>query len=356
MWGARNAGWQVEFACADGRWAATLRREGFGHRALTTSRSIAPHRNSAAVVQLAASLRRSPVDLIHTHTPIGGIVGRAAALVTPAQVVHTFHGLPLRAAALSASERAFLLLERAVSLRTTWFLSQAVGDADRAVRLHIADPRKLTVIGNGVDLARFHPDERERGIIRAELGTPPDDVVVVMVSRLVREKGPLVLADAAERLKGLGSVSFWLVGEALASDRANVTAELDAHTVRRSLGSRWQRLGHRSDVERILRGADIFVLPSFREGLPRTVIEAMASGLPVVASDIPACRELVDHSTGYLVPPGDATRLADAIAALVADPARRAELGAAGLRRALERHDERVVVRTQLELFSRLVA
>lgn len=357
MRGSRDAGWDVEFACADGPFAARLRAEGFVHRALPISRSVSPARNLAAAARLAASLRGRTVDLVHTHTPMGGVVGRTGAVLggVPA-VVHTFHGLPFPERPRDRAEAAFLALDRVLAPRTTYFFSQAAGDADRAVSFGIARRDRLTVIGNGVDLERFRPDDADRRAVRRELGIGHDDVVVLTVSRLVREKGILELADAAAGLAAGVVPHVLVVGDALPSDRSSVITELATHPVSRAAGARWRRLGHREDVDRLLRAADIFVLASHREGLPRSVIEALASGLPVIATDIPACRELVDADVGRLVPVGDANGLRAAIASLVDDRDARGRMGRCARKRAEERHDERRIVSTQLRILRSLVS
>jgi glycosyltransferase involved in cell wall biosynthesis len=114
-------------------------------------------------------------------------------------------------------------------------------------------------------------------------------------------------------------------------------------------------LGYRADIHRVLAAADIFALPSYREGLPRSVIEAFACGLAVVATDISGCRELVEPGkTGLLVPARDSDALARALALLIADPSLRAAMGERAQRVALERHDERKIVALQVRLLERL--
>lgn len=352
----RDDGWDVEFACVDGEWAHRLRDEGFRHRAIAMTRSVSPKRQLVAATQLVASLRRDPPDLVHTHTPVGGLVGRTAALTWRGPVVHTFHGLPFEGQAQTLTEQAFLTAERALARRTTWFFSQARGDVARAVALGIARQEDTTVIGNGVDLAKFAPDQVERSTLRRSLGIADDDIAILFVARLVREKGVLELADAARSFAADPRIHFLIAGAPLASDRTGVGGVLDNHPVVSALGSRWHRLGHRDDVPALLRAADVFVLPTYREGLPRSVIEAMASGLPVVTTDIPACRELVRPSeTGTLVRARDATALAEALALLAADRAMRAAYGARGREIAHAEHDERAVLARQLEVLRALV-
>jgi len=146
--------------------------------------------------------------------------------------------------------------------------------------------------------------------------------------------------------------TLWVVGERLKSDRASpLDHALDAIASDPKLARRIRFLGYRDDVPRLMRAADVFVLPSYREGMPRSIIEAMLSALPVVATDIRGAREeVVAGETGALVPVGDAPALAEALARLIADPALRARQGAAGRARALSLYDERKVIERQLKL------
>lgn len=355
--GIRDHGWTAEFACADGQWAARLREDGFTYRRVEMTRAASPVRQAHAIFELARSLAADPPDLVHTHTPVGGIVGRVgAAIAFRGPVVHTFHGLPFEDRPRGLKEQAYLLAERAVARRTDRFFSQARGDVARAARLGIGDPARTTVIGNGVDVGRFVPDPARRLAVRLELGIPADAIVVTLVARLVREKGILELADAALSLRADQRLYYLLVGEALESDRTSVAAELDHHPVRGALGTRWQPLGLRHDVERLLAGSDIFALPSYREGLPRSIIEAMAVGLPVVATNVPACAELVrPGETGLLVSVRDAHELAEALLSLAADEPRRAQMGAHARAIALAEHDESTIVRMQLDALGSLL-
>ena len=352
----REVGWDAEFACAPGPFATRLAAEGFVHWPVPIARSPSPAPLIRASLVLAAALQRRGVDLVHTHTPAGGLVGRAAALAWSGPVVHTFHGLPLEGPARTLVERGFLVAERVLARRTTYFLSQAAGDAARAAELRIARPANTLVIGNGVDLNVFKPDALARARTRAALGIPEGALVAMTVARLVREKGLLDLADAAVGLVDEPDLHFVLVGEDLPSDRTGVRPELDAHVVVGALGPRWRRLGHRTDIAALLAAADIFVLPTYREGLPRSVVEAMATGLPVVATDIPACRELVREGlTGMLVPPRDTRALMHAVGSLTRDRVMRAAMGRHAREIAEAQYDERDVLGKQLEVFQRLL-
>jgi glycosyltransferase involved in cell wall biosynthesis len=357
MLGCRAEGWDIEFACAEGPWAARLRQEGFPHRAVPMSRAASVPRQIVAITALARSLRTDPPDLIHTHTPVGGFVGRSAALLAGRRpIVHTFHGLPFENLRRSALETVFLMTERALAKGTDLFFSQASGDVDRAVDLGIARRADTIVIGNGVDVESFTPQPDRRDASRRLLGLGPRDIAVLTVARLVREKGLLELAEAAQRLAHNSSLHFLVAGTALTSDRTDVRPQLEQHPVAAILGNRWRLLGYRSDIADLLQAADIFVLPSYREGLPRSVIEAMASRVAVVATSIPACEELLAGEVGLLVPTMNAPALATAIELLALDTTLRSTLAKRGRARAVEMYDERLVVQRQIDALRRFQA
>ncbi len=213
--------------------------------------------------------------------------------------------------------------------------------AARRWRIH----RGAVGVGNGRDPARFRPDAAARTRVRAEIGAAADAVAVVIVSRLVRHKGYPALLAAMREVPG---AELWVVGERLASDHG---ADLEPLFAAAGLGGRLRRLGYRADVAAVLAAADVFVLPSQFEGLPMSVIEAMLTGLPVVATAISGPREqVVDGDTGLLVPPGDIAALAAALRQLVQDGAARARMGAAGRARAVAVYEEAAVVRRTLDL------
>jgi glycosyltransferase involved in cell wall biosynthesis len=145
-----------------------------------------------------------------------------------------------------------------------------------------------------------------------------------------------------------------VIGERLSSDHAaTIDALLESVAADPTLGPRIRLLGRRDDVAALLRAADLFVLASHREGMPRSIIEAMMTGLPVVATDIRGAREeVMDGETGLLVPKGDAAALRGALRRLAGDPELRARLGAAGRCRALREYDETTVIDRQIDALS----
>jgi glycosyltransferase involved in cell wall biosynthesis len=239
-----------------------------------------------------------------------------------------------------------LQLERAAGRITDVYLTVSAAEAEDARRLGIH--RNATAVLNGRDPAQFHPDPKAREVLRAELGANADDCVIIAVSRLVRQKGYPELLRAMEATPA--NARLWVVGERLASDHG-ADLEPDFARAAAALGPRLQRLGYRHDVARLLAAADVFCLPSHTEALPMSVIEAMLTGLPVVASDIRGTRQqVVDGETGLLVPPATITPLAEALSRLAKDPALRTRMGEAARMRGLERFDEAKIIGRTLDL------
>jgi glycosyltransferase involved in cell wall biosynthesis len=275
--------------------------------------------------------------------PISGFLARVAARVAGVpRVAYTCHGFLFNQPGPWPRRAAALLMEWIGGWLTDVYMTVSVEEAADARRLSIS--RRAIGIGNGRDPARFHPDPEARRRIRAELGVAEDRVVAIAVSRLVRHKGyPELLAAMREV-----DAELWVVGERLASDHGD---DMEPVFATSGLGARLRRLGYREDIPALLAAADIFALPSHFEGLPMSIIEAMLTALPVVATDISGPREqVVDGITGFLVPPARVAPLAAALQRLAIDPDLRARLGDAGRMRALEHYDEAKVVAHTLDL------
>ena len=341
MRGARARGHEVVGVCAEGPLLDLPRAEGFRIHTPRFARSLNPLAQGRAFAELRAFLAREKFDLVHGHMPISGLLARAAArsVGTP-HIAYTCHGFLFNQPGPAWRRQLSLALERAAGPITHTYMTVSEEEAEDARRLGIH--RNPIAIGNGRDPAIFHPDAAARARLRAELGA--EGCVVMGTARLVRHKGWPELLVA---MRDLPEATLWVVGERLSSDHGD-DLDGDFAEAARLLGPRLKMLGYRHDVAALLAAADIFCLPSHFEGLPMSIIEAMLTGLPVVATDIRGPREqVVDGQTGFLVPAGEATPLAQALGRLVAEPGLRARLGAAGRERALERFDEaRVVGRT----------
>jgi len=310
-----------------------------------------------ALTELWRLFRRLKPDIVHTHNPKPGLYGRVAARAAGVPgIVNTVHGLYASPEDRMARRALVYALERAASLCSGAELVQNPEDFRVLARLGV--PRhKLVLLGNGVDLQRFHPaaDEQARREARADLGVDADAVVVGTVARLVWQKGFHELFEAAERLRDTHpDVVFVVVGGSDADKADAISSAQLAEATRRG---RIVFAGSRDHMEHVYPGFDLFVLPSHREGFPRSAMEAAACGLPVVATDIRGCRQVVSHGqSGLLVPLHDPARLAAAIEEVVRDPALRREMGSAGRRKAEAEFDDRIVVTKSLQAYERVLA
>jgi len=347
MRGARARGHEIVGLCAEGPLLEIPRAEGFRIEAMPMARSMNPLAQWRAYTAVRDFLKREHCDLVHAHMPISGLIGRAAARAAGVpRIAYTCHGFLFNQPGPWWRRTLALQLERAAGRITDVYLTVSAEEAEDARRLGIHP--HATVVLNGRDPAQFHPDPDARRALRAELGANPDDCVIIAVSRLVRPKGYPELLSAMEATPI--NARLWVVGERLSSDHGE---DLEPHFSRAAaaLGPRLQRLGYRHDVARLLAAADVFCLPSHSEALPMSVIEAMLTGLPVVASDLRGTRQqVVDGETGLLVPPATIAPLAEALSKLAKDPALRARMGEAGRNRALQRFDEAKIIGRTLDL------
>jgi glycosyltransferase involved in cell wall biosynthesis len=341
----RARGHEVVGACAEGPLLADVRAEGFRVIAIPFVRRVSPLAHLRAFRSLVAILRAEKPDLVHAHMPISGFLARLAARIAGVPTVaYTCHGFLFNHAASSSPRRLLsFVMEWTAARVTDIFLTVSEAEARDARRLHIAASAEPVYNGRNPNI--FRPDPTGRARIRAELGVPRDRIVIIAVSRLVWHKGYPELATA---MRAVPEAELWVVGERLDSDRGPDMAALLRAA---GLGYRLRLLGYRTDIPALLAAADIFTLPSRFEGLPMSVIEAMLTGLPVVATNISGpAEQVIDGTTGLIVPPGNAAQLAAALAKLVRDPARRAQMGEAGRHRALTCYDETKVLSRTLDL------
>jgi len=348
---AHNAGWEALGISAPGVDVEVLEAAGIRHLPLPSStRGMNLGHDLRAAHQLWRILRRERVDVLHTHNPKPGLYGRVVGRATGAPVVvNTVHGL-YAAPGDPWLKRALVYgLEAIASRFSDAELVQNPEDLELMGRLRLAPRGRARLLGNGVELARFDPARfgpEDRAAVRAEWGVSPDRVVVGTVGRLVAEKGYPELFAAAHELHY--DVDLVVVGP---GDPAKPDA-LPASAVAAARSAGVTFLGHRTDVERLYAGFDIFVLASHREGFPRAAMEAAAMGLPIVATDVRGCRQVVEHEVnGLLVGVRDHHALVGAIRRLADDPALRRRMGEAGHQRAREQFDEQRVVQIVLDTY-----
>jgi glycosyltransferase involved in cell wall biosynthesis len=323
----------------------------------SATRSWNPIADVRALAELAGILARGRYDIVHTHNAKPGVIGRptARALGVPC-VVNTVHGFDARPDDSLLKRSAFMGLEWFAAQFSHQELYQGVEDRRRARRLGMLRKGKGVFIGNGTDLAAFDPvlvSSEALIRLRRDFGFSDETLVVGTIGRLVGEKGYRELFAAARRVRERAPhVRFLAVGQEDPSKADRIT-----HQEMRRAGPDVLFAGWRDDVRDLIALMDVFLLPSWREGVPRSAIEAAAMGKAMVLSDIPGCRQVArDEHEALLTPPRDDEALGAAIFRLVLDPDLRQRLGTAARSRALVRFDERRVIGAILEEYERVLS
>ena len=285
------------------------------------------HRASLALGRLAAVIARVPVNIVAAH---GMDLVSAELRVLPRWAVRTL-GVSDALVLLAASQGEYLRSQEGVGR-------------------HVWESVREVVIPNGIDLPGC-PGRAERARARAELGVTADDVVVGVVARLIPQKAHHVLFEAVARcLPDVPSLRLVVIGDGELGPRLHRSAE------QLGIGHRTTFLGTRSDVPLLLPGLDVSCLSSELEAVPIALIEAMAAGVPIVATDCGAVRDIVDDGEqGYLVPVGDVDRFADRLRLLAGDADLRARIGKEGRARAEREFGIERTARAYEDLLTELV-
>ena len=355
----QRQGYTVAGVSARGPWVGDLQREGIDHYDVPgLSRRWDPLADLRVIVDLARLFRREGFTIVHTHAPKTGVLGRLAARLAGVPIVlNTVHGLygidpghPIR-------RWFFLTLERLAARSSNFELCQSREDLELLLRLRIVGPDRAAYLGNGVNVSYFDPGKVEPSALerlRKELQIPRGALVVGTVGRLVREKGYreyLAAAAAIGRMRR--DVTFIAAGPADTTKPDALTSD----EIRDASAQGVRFLGMRTEMREIYGLMDVFVLASYREGFPRSAIEAAAMGKPLVLTDIRGCREVVSHGqNGFLVPSRQAVPVADALLRLIDDPALRMRFGEESRRRALREFDEQRVIDRVLAVYRDLLA
>lgn len=341
---ARAAGFDVAVVTRVRNHGSTIRNAGLRLLPFENIRSsLNPFRELMALLRLILLYRRERPDVAHHVAMKPMLYGTLAARLTGVPlVVNAVAGMGwmfTSASGLAHGLRRTVRWVLARTLRTGITLVQNPDDARLLVELGVPPVRVRQIAGSGVDLRLFRPAAPSGGT-----------VVVLFPARLLWDKGVAEFVEAARLLQTKGvDARFVLAGEPDALNPASIAAADIAEWVRLGIV---EHLGWVADMPALLSCAHIVCLPSYREGLPKSLIEAAAAGLPIVTTDVPGCRSVVtDGDNGLLVPAGDAAALADALERLIANPHLRAAMGGRGRMRAEKEFGLEAVIQQTLALY-----
>ena len=268
-------------------------------------------KNVTAYRQLKKLMEEERFDMVHCHTPMGGVLARLAAHATnTGPVIYTAHGFHFYKGAPLLNWLIYYLVERWLSRYTDVQITINYEDFVRAK--HFKAGRVVRIHGVGIDLDQEDGSVREEK--RAELGVKPEEVLLLTAGELNKNKNQQMVLNALGKLKEKTKISFVYA----ACGKGDCLEALQKNTSELKLESRVRFLGYRQDFRELLKAADIFLMPSYREGLPTVVMEAMSAGLPVIGTDIRGNRDLISHGkTGYLVKVNDAEKMAEYLTELM---------------------------------------
>ena len=334
-----------------GEYGERLQALGYRWQALPMKRrSLNPLREFLLVAHLVRLFRAERPDIVHGFTikaavygAIAGKIARVAGMVNSVNGLgFVFIGDQLKARLLRSAVRPAMRF--AFSGRNSRVIVQNPTDRDQLIRERIIAAGNIRLIpGSGVDCYLFSP--------AGNAGKEDEPIRVLLPARLLWDKGIGEFVEAV-RILGRDVILFQIAGEV---DEGNPAA------IDPDQAMAWQNegvvelLGHVDDMAGIIRSVDMVVLPSYREGLPKSLLEAAACGKAIVTTDVPGCRDVVEHNvSGLIVPVRDSQALADAIGTLADNSERRAGMGAAARSRALKEFDKDIIVRRTIEVYEEI--
>jgi len=344
----KNQGYDVSAVCTDGKWTKYIEDQGIKVKLINIKRKIfSPISDMISLIMMISYFRKQKIDIVHTHTPKAGILGRFAAKVAGVPVIiHSNHGFYFQDNTPFIKRSFFIFLEKMAARCCDLIFSINKEDIQTAVKEKICKQNLIKYSGDGINTCRFDPSFFSKDFIIAEknnFGIASHDKVIGFVGRLVEEKGikDLMLASFIVK-KEFPDTTFLIIGPREPDKKDFFDPKL--FQKKYNLDKKILFLGETLEVPKLYSLMDIFVLPSHREGLGLVLLEASAMEKPVVATNIRGCREAVDDGkTGLLVSAKNVEELAKAIIYLLKNQQIAERMGKAGRQKVLNDFDERII-------------
>jgi glycosyltransferase involved in cell wall biosynthesis len=313
-------------------------------------RPVRPVSDAAALMKLWVLLRRLQPHIVHTHSSKAGILGRwAARLAGVPVIIHTFHGYGFNDHQHRLVRRAYVAAERLTAKATTHFIAVARANIRTGEKEGIFRAREVSLIRSGIPIETFGDGGEDPAEMRAGLGIAPEAPVVGMVACFKPQKAPLDFVAVAERVaREVPETRFLMAGD------GELRSRIEQSIREKGMTESVKLLGWRDDIPALLRTFQVLALTSLWEGLPRVFPQAMAAGIPIVATRVDGAAEAVEHGvTGYLVEPHDVAGMAAHIVRLLRDPETARQMGLRARERVAE-FDIRKMMAEQEDLYRRL--
>lgn len=320
-------------------------------------RKVRPYLEVIALMKLARLLRqirkkepRLPV-IVHTHSSKAGVLGRWAAFMAGCEVViHTYHGFGFHDRQSPPVRFLFKSAERITRPATDAFICVSRNNMEKGKKEKVLREKDTYLIRSGIDIGEFYPEGRNIRAIKESIGIPPEAPLVGMISNFKPQKSPVDFAQIAGLVSEKApQAHFYIAGDGV------LRPQVEQRVKELGITQRFHILGWRRDVPELVAAADVLVLTSLFEGLPRVVPQAMAARRPVVATQVDGTPEAVTEGiTGFLAKPGDTETMARRIVELLNDPRLRKKMGDEAGKRVGE-FDVDKMVRDQEELYLKLL-
>ncbi|KPJ58986.1 MAG: hypothetical protein AMJ42_02340 [Deltaproteobacteria bacterium DG_8] len=326
-------------------------------------REVRPLKDLIALLKISRILKQLRLDagvkipeapsaiIVHTHSSKAGILGRwAARLAGIRLIIHSIHGFSFNDFQPSLIKAFYIFLERATSLITTKFIAVSKANMEEGISKRIFTGNKVILIRSGIDVRKFQEVKRDRIEKRRELGVEAEMPLVAMIACFKPQKSPLDFVRIAKIVSDQNSEArFLLIGDGILRSKIEKLIE------KLKMEDKILLLGWRRDIPEVMSCINILVLTSLWEGLPRVFPQAMASGIPVVATEVDGTPEAIqDGVNGFLLPPGDIARMAEKIIYLIRHPEEAREMGEKG-KKLVEEFDIWRMLEQQEELYANLL-
>ncbi len=314
-------------------------------------------RDIKALVQLTGIIKKikqltpkSAPLIVHTHSSKAGILGRWAAKFSGVPIIiHSIHGFGFNDYQHFLVRNFFILLEKITARITTTFIAVSRANIEQGERLGIISRTNTRLIRSGIDIAGFQASDQTESSVKASLGIPVGAPVVSMIACLKPQKAPLDFIRACQQIRNqIPDAHFLLVGDGILRSAAQ------KEVAQRSMQECFHFLGWRTDIPAIMQATTVLALTSLWEGLPKVLPQAMAAGIPIVATKVDGSPEAVkDGFNGFLVNPGDIQGIAEKVTFLLQNPRHALEMGKKGNQNVGE-FDIHHMVKAQEELYDEL--
>lgn len=342
----QKEGYEVYAVCSSGKWVKSIEDAGIKVKTIKIKRRISPLSDFIAFLKLFFYFKKEKFQIVHTHTIKAEFYGQIAAKLAGVPIIiNTLHGFDFSENAYFLKKKLFILLEKISGRFSTTIFSISHKIINIAIKEKIFPQNLLKYLGRDIDSERFNPAKFSSGFItkkKKELGIDESKKVIGIIARLVEEKGYLDLFAAFKTvLKKFPNTLLLIIGPEEPEKKDAINPNIIKQC---GIGNNVIFLGERTDIDELYSIMDIFVLPSRREGLGASILEASAMAKPVIACNIGGCSEAVDDGkTGILVPPEDPDKIAAAVTFFLENPEKAREMGRRGRKKVLVEFNQNLV-------------